>query len=214
MGMRNTIKELGVGALLEEELIAIKALEALKDPALSLNDHSSKKDMPTREQSDAIWIAIANNMLPEELVVKWVTWIAKDVVTNVIQNKSSQRADRALKALKLSGRNNSDRDDVILQNEVFQAYALFRFNKAISFLTQYAADAENISKSAEAENLNTKNKKSKSKKKNQIPISEIHKLVLKHAHSKSSIHELKGRELEHRIRREIKKLEVIKFAKS
>jgi hypothetical protein len=56
------------------------------------------------ERSEAIWRAIDADVLCDADVARWCRLIAKDVVANVIADRSERRDDRALQALRL-GRN-------------------------------------------------------------------------------------------------------------
>jgi hypothetical protein len=97
----------------DEERLLIKAYEALRDGSLSLNDETLSKNAPTREQAHAVWMTIAKGILPDDDTVRWARWVARDVVENVLNDKSTQRANRSLKALKLSGHGNSKRADKV-----------------------------------------------------------------------------------------------------
>ena len=87
----------GQGTPDQDERLALDALEALRD-----FDWSSRK--PTRGRVDTIWRAIAAGVLSDEDAARWARSIAQDVVEHVIQDTSSDRSERALKALKLSGK--------------------------------------------------------------------------------------------------------------
>lgn len=88
---------IGQGTPDQDERLALDALNALRD-----FDWSSKK--PSRGRVDTIWRAIAAGVLSDEDVARWARSIAQDVVEHVIQDTSSDRSERALKALKLSGK--------------------------------------------------------------------------------------------------------------
>lgn len=81
----------------QDERLALDALEVLRD-----FDWSSKK--PSRGRVDTIWRAIAAGVLSDEDAARWARSVAQDVVDYVIQDTSSDRSERALKALKLSGK--------------------------------------------------------------------------------------------------------------
>lgn len=81
----------------QDERLALDALEALRD-----FDWSSKK--PSRGRVDTIWRGIAAGVLSDEDAARWARSIAQDVVEHVIEDTSSDRSERALKALKLSGK--------------------------------------------------------------------------------------------------------------
>lgn len=80
----------------QDERLALDALDALRD-----FDWSSKR--PSRGRVDTIWRAIAAGVLSDEDAARWARSIAQDVVEHVIEDTSSDRSERALKALKLSG---------------------------------------------------------------------------------------------------------------
>lgn len=81
----------------DDELLALDALEALRHI-----DWSSRK--PSRGKVDVIWRAIAAGLLSDEDTARWARQIAKNVVKDVIEDTSSDRPERALKALKLTGK--------------------------------------------------------------------------------------------------------------
>lgn len=81
----------------QDERLALDALEALRD-----FEWSSKR--PSRGKVDTIWRAIAAGVLSDEDAARWARSIAQDVVEHVIEDTSSDRSERALKALKLSGK--------------------------------------------------------------------------------------------------------------
>jgi hypothetical protein len=81
----------------QDERLALDALEALRH-----FDWSSRR--PSRGAVDTIWRAIAGGLLSDEDTARWARSIAQDVVEYVIADTSSDRSERALKALKLSGK--------------------------------------------------------------------------------------------------------------
>lgn len=76
--------------------------ERLALDALRHFDWSSRR--PSRGEVDTIWRAIAGGLLSDEDTARWARLIAQDVVKYVIADTSSDRSERALKALKLSGK--------------------------------------------------------------------------------------------------------------
>jgi hypothetical protein len=80
-----------------DERLALDALEALRH-----FDWNSRK--PSRGAVDVIWRAIATGLLSDEDTARWARQIGKDVVKHVIEDTSTDRPERALRALKLSGK--------------------------------------------------------------------------------------------------------------
>jgi hypothetical protein len=81
----------------DDERLALDALEALRN-----FDWNSTK--PSRGKVDVIWRAIATGLLSDEDTARWAQKIAKNVVKHVIEDTSTDRPERALKALKLTGK--------------------------------------------------------------------------------------------------------------
>ena len=81
----------------DDERLALDALEALRN-----FDWNSRK--PSRGKVDVRWRAIATGLLSDEDTARWAQQIAKNVVKHVIEDTSSDRSERALKALKLTGK--------------------------------------------------------------------------------------------------------------
>ncbi len=61
-----------------------------------------------RDRVDPIWRAIAADLLNDEDAARWARRIAQNVVCDVLDDKSQDRDDRALKALGLYGANQHD----------------------------------------------------------------------------------------------------------
>jgi len=78
-----------------EEQLLISACEALTSI-----ERDGKRP---RALVDLVWRAIAANILDDADTARWARRIAKDVVANILDDKSFDRDDRALKALGLFG---------------------------------------------------------------------------------------------------------------
>lgn len=94
---------------ISEDEIPEAELELLINAETAVREIFSRgepKKMPSRAQADSIWRAIAAGVLSDASAAKWARWVAKDVVANVIEDTSDQhcRPERALKALKISGK--------------------------------------------------------------------------------------------------------------
>jgi hypothetical protein len=61
-----------------------------------------------RVRVDPIWRAIASGLLNDEDTANWARCVARSVVRDVLDDKSQDRDDRALKALGIYGQGQSD----------------------------------------------------------------------------------------------------------
>ncbi len=114
---------------LDEEDLLIAATDALR----SIRDQPPASIKINREQAEAIWRAIAANILPDTEVSNWCRLVAKRVVTKVLgfDSTETRKSHQAVKAIFLPGR-----PSTALAPDEAQDLALLRLAVALEHLSQ------------------------------------------------------------------------------
>lgn len=118
----------------EEDLLLLIAAKPVLENVRLANNKSKplnlNTNIPLREETDAVWRAIAKGIMADEDTVLWAQWIASHIVKFVIDDPSEpeNRPKRALKAIKLSG-SGAKHSPEILEEDLM--YAFFQLKNAV-----------------------------------------------------------------------------------
>lgn len=114
---------------LDEEYLLIAATDALR----SIRDQPPENIEINREQAEAIWRAIAADILPDMEVSNWCHVVAKRIVKGVLgfDSTETRKSDQAVKAIFLPGR-----APTALAPDEAQDLALLRLALALEHLSK------------------------------------------------------------------------------